>query len=213
MQWCTSTQDILAGVLLTHTVYLFCFLAPFVHAVCYGAYVISPLEWTAWSKAEGLVSVCVHRVSKHIKALRHKDKIRPRWSMKNSEEPFCIYLEWSNGMENSLKPNGMERVEPSKTLSRAQLENELKVLHDQTWHLRIDTKKGKVPCTIPNMHHIEWYWSRIWFFVMLCRYWLCIVWCIRWCSLCSHKFRGCLRGRDAQDLTDTCRHMAGWSWS
>ncbi len=71
---------------------------------------------------------------------------------------FLYLFEWSNGMENSLKPNGMERVEPSKTLSRAQLENEVKVLHEQIWHLRIDTKKGKVPCTIPNMHHIEWYW-------------------------------------------------------
>ena len=54
----------------------------------------------------------------------------------------------------------MERVEPSKILSRAQLENELKVLHDQTWHLRIDTKKGKVPCTIRIciiLNDIEWY--------------------------------------------------------
>ena len=186
------------------------------HAVCYGAYVISLLKWTAWSKAEGLVSVCVHGVSKHTKALRHKVKIRPRWSMKNSEQPFCIYLNGLMAWKTLWNPTGWNGWNPLKpwAVHSWRMRSKCFTIKFGTWestprrarcHARFQI------CIILN--DIEWYWSRIWYFVMFCRYWLCIVWCIRWCSLCSHKFRGCLRGRDAQDLTDTCRHMDEWSWS
>eukprot|EP00434_Breviolum_minutum_P036798 symbB.v1.2.032618.t1/scaffold3937.1/size47920/2 len=62
---------------------------------------------------------------------------------------FVVWSEFATERMSSRRWNEQREV-------KLKLENELKVLHDQTWHLRIDTKKGK-------------------------------------------------------DLTDTCRHMAGWT--